>query len=854
MGSRNSSLSPALGVYTVAEQDPGPNYDLTGVDCEGGNATINGGKVTLDMNTPGLTAHCTFTNTQRSTVVVRKETLPDGDPQAFAYAVTGPAGAVPIPPLADGQTATIAYAKPGRWTLEEAVPSDWDLTDITCTSARGTSTYTPDLANDKATLDVAPGDTLSCVFNNSKHEHITIKKVTVPAGGTGFSFNNGAFTLDDGGIHTVNLNPGATYVATEDAPTLSAYALTDISCVDNQGGTSYQIDLSSRRVSFSGAAGLAASCTYTNTLLGAIVIEKVTQPALGDVFGFTDTISSPGSFSLSNGESKSFTNVAPGRYLVSEALPGGDVQLANIVCNDGSSATPSIANIAERAATINVDPGETVTCTYTNVRNDTVVIQKFTRPAGDGLTDFSFSSNLPGAGAFTLKDGNVRLVTGVTPGQTYTVAEADPTPGYDLVDVTCYDTDTGQVIQGDLSTRAASFTPQPGHTVYCSFINEKRGKIVVEKVVEPSPNSATFDFITDAGSPSSFTLGDGATQEFIELKPGRYTVEELASAPAYRLGSVTCTDSIGNGLASQGDAANRQAIVNLDPGETVTCRFLNAQNNTVIIQKFTDPPGDTQTTFAFTTNLPGGAFSLKDGEFHVVKNVPSSQLYTVTEGDPRPGYDLTALACFDTFTGAVVDGDHATRSITFTPQPGHVIYCAFGNTRRGSVTIAKQTTPASSASFTFLMTGPGGPYQRSVVAGSQQTIDNLLPGVYTVRESDPALAGYDLGSIQCTVSGSGGNLATVDLGLRTATIHLDPGENVTCTFQNVKRGSLTVVKQTVGGEGTFDFASQTLTPTDIQPGDFGQHRVTQLRRPGAGDLRRDGDDAGWLGSDQRNVQ
>ena len=49
--------------------------------------------------------------------------------------------------------------------------------------------------------------------------------------------------------------------------------------------------------------------------------------------------------------------------------------------------------------------------------------------------------------------------------------------------------------------------------------------------------------------------------------------------------------------------------------------------------------------------------------------------------------------------------------------------------------------------------------------------------------------------------------ATCDNGAAPAAIDLGAGENVSCTFTNTKRGSLTVVKQAMGGDGYFDFTS-----------------------------------------------
>ena len=61
------------------------------------------------------------------------------------------------------------------------------------------------------------------------------------------------------------------------------------------------------------------------------------------------------------------------------------------------------------------------------------------------------------------------------------------------------------------------------------------------------------------------------------------------------------------------------------------------------------------------------------------------------------------------------------------------------------------------------------------------------------------------------------------------------GESVTCTFTNVKRGSLTVVKKATGGDATFPFVSQALGNFSLSDGQRGG--AAELRQPGAGRLR-----------------
>ncbi len=111
-------------------------------------------------------------------------------------------------------------------------------------------------------------------------------------------------------------------------------------------------------------------------LTGSIVIVKETNPAGGLGFGFTHDIPPPDAFSLDDGQTMSFLDVVPGTYTVTESDPSPLTLLTALTCDDGGSTTPSTTSVGTRAATIEVDPGETVTCTWTNTATppaDTVI-------------------------------------------------------------------------------------------------------------------------------------------------------------------------------------------------------------------------------------------------------------------------------------------------------------------------------------------------------------------------------------------------------------------------------------------------------------------------------------------------
>ena len=141
-----------------------------------------------------------------------------------------------------------------------------------------------------------------------------------------------------------------------------------------------------------------------------------------------------------------------------------------------------------------VAAGETVTCTFNNVKRATVRVVKSTTPDGD-TTDFDFdpSSNLS-ADNFTRRDNQAAQEFSVEPGS-YTVTELAEA-GWDLTGIQCTDSDstgTGAV---------ATFVVAAGETVTCTFNNVKRGMVRVIKSTDPDGDTTEFDF-----DPSSQPVG-----------------------------------------------------------------------------------------------------------------------------------------------------------------------------------------------------------------------------------------------------------------------------------------------------------------------------------------------------------
>jgi hypothetical protein len=172
----------------------------------------------------------------------------------------------------------------------------------------------------------------------------------------------------------------------------------------------------------------------------------------------------------------------------------------------------------------------------------------------------------------------------------------------------------------------------------------------------------------------------------------------------------------------------------------------------------------------------------------------NNAVYTITESG-MGGFALTGLSCSSGGTGNV---GTATATITLTPANPNVT-CTYTNSQPGSIAITKNTV-GGDGTFGFTGTGTGiSPFSITTVgATGTQTFTGLGAGAYTITENLPA--GYDLTALSCS-----GGTASTDLATRTATITLGVGGSVLCTFTDTKRGSITTVKNTNGGDGTFNF-------------------------------------------------
>ena len=158
-----------------------------------------------------------------------------------------------------------------------------------------------------------------------------------------------------------------------------------------------------------------------------MIREATSPPEPADprtTFAYVATLPGSASFGLADGDELRETTDA-GEYLVDAAAQPGYV-LEAVDCDDGASATPSSGSAATARATVRLDEGETVTCTFRHRLLGTPVAA-FTATPLDGraplAVDFDASASTDDDGtiaAYAWDFGDGSSGTGKTASHTYT--------------------------------------------------------------------------------------------------------------------------------------------------------------------------------------------------------------------------------------------------------------------------------------------------------------------------------------------------------------------------------------------------------------------------------------------------
>jgi len=807
----SAAITAALvdaGVYNLSESGGPLHYTASSWSCvvNGGNPVI-GNSIELF---PEDVAVCTIVNDDDApSLKLVKHVINDDGGNTNASAWTLSAGANDV---TGSEVAVEATDQAGTYDLSESIVAGYENTSITCDNNPGVEV---------TSVTIGLGEIITCTFVNDDVAP-TLKLVktvvnddggsatqadfqakidggnvawdavnTLTAGNHNASevmnvsgYSASSWTGDcaaDGSI-TLSLDQDATcYITNDDQP---AY-ITVVKLVTNDnGGTAapdeFNLTLEGSSVS-SGVANKVAPGTYTagETLLSGYSFE-----------GYTGDCDGNGDVTVALGESKTCT------------LTNNDQQayitVVKVVNNThGGTATPNDFNLtlegnpATSGVAIPVNPGtytagetllsgytfdgfsgdcdsngdttvalgESKTCTLTNSDQQSYIIVDKTVINDNG------GSAAPNDFLLTV-DGNPvldEIAYPVNPG-TYTAGETQ-LPGY-----------TAGAWGGDCNVNA-SVTVALGETKTCTITNDDQQAYitVIKEVINDNGGTAGPDDFNLTLEGNSVTSGVA-----VPVNPGTYTAgETLVQGYAFDGFSGDCDQ-------------NGDTTVAL--GESKTCTLTNSDlPGHLIVHKVTDPADD-PTEFSVTlddTPISGSATralsTVSDVDYLV-----NAGTYNVSE-TPLAGWDETGNTCVDVVVAN-----------------GETEHCTITNTQRAHIIIIKDAVPNDPQDFTFNNDfGNGNPASfdldndgNNANTLSDRRDSEVLPGNYSVTEVP--VAGW-----------KSPKTATCDNQDDPSAITVGAGETVTCTFVNQKLATITLVKNTVGGDETFDFV---MTGVGMAPG------------------------------------
>ena len=398
------------------------------------------------------------------------------DSTAFPFTINDGAGFTPIPFSIIGSATSNRYSvATGTYSVKESIPGGWDLTDASCKNGGITNgTWSGDTVS---SVVVGASDNIICTFNDVKRGHLIVSKVTEPSSDTTTQFGvtaSGTGTISPPAIRTLTGNGSSTDYEVTPA-TYSVAESTIPTGWEQVTNTCQNVEV---------AAGATQACTITNRKKPELRVNKVLMPS-------SDT----GKFNL----------LINGTTYATDVGNGGTTgaQFANIGANTVAEVEGTGTNLSNYVTTYGGDcdgsgnvtlaAGENKTCTITNARRGTVIINK---TAINGNATFNYTASGDGLSNFnitTAGGSGSQQFANLAPGDK-TVTEGTLPDGWAFTELTCSDPDGGTTISGMM----ANIDLDPGETVECTYTNTNdiMPDITVTKTANPTEVSETGGNVT----------------------------------------------------------------------------------------------------------------------------------------------------------------------------------------------------------------------------------------------------------------------------------------------------------------------------------------------------------------------
>ncbi|MGI9405902.1 MAG: prealbumin-like fold domain-containing protein, partial [Hyphomicrobiaceae bacterium] len=788
------------GQLTITEAN-NPAFEFEGAICEGASdadevPAKRGVRLTV---TGGEDVTCTFTNNRLADpkVTIVKEVVDgnanrvSGEDGPFTFTIDiDRTQAVTSPPSiltsnGFGETEIITLPAAGKWVIAEQKAPGYTLTGLKCTDGNNNDlpagTYEADSNNVK--LNAEYGADYRCTFINRRTTaNLTLVKTTTGGRDGRFRFTGTDATAfpapqeittigGTGTFGTLTVNEGELTI-TEEAH--AAFAFDSATCT---GASNVRENEAERSVKLTVIGGQDVTCTFTN--------DAIPDPTLTIV---------------------KTTEGGDGRFrfrAVGSGLPQRDLP----VTTSGGRGTSRTVDIAGPNGLPRNTDGLPQNTTLRITENENDLIREGFETTGVSCVD---KNNLDTA-----------------------VSSAPVRPGRGRFD------------------KSIAFTPILGAAYECTFTNRKVAATLklVKNVVgddEPFPfefklNGRFFPDNLDRDFEREVTLRtSGGTNNIsgVRLGEGIFTItEEAITEGRFVLDTASCT-----GTEEKFDKNSRQITFNVSGGDDIVCTFTNTRvpdPTLTIVKNLFDAGGQTVTgprgAATFALKIAGGGNDDPSppsvstvngsGKTRAFKLVADQHVSISEDSDElrANGFASTDLTCLDTnlqnplrttFDVRNPPSVGDSHSVSFTPQYGGVYECTFANRRTtAGVTLVKRTTgPAgtdSDGTFSFSVTSG----EILLLSQEIKTSGNQgKTGKFTVNEGQLTIteapnAAFEFSGATC----EGASSVQVDPETRSVTLTVTGGVDVTCTFTNDRLAdpTLTIIKNTVGGEGIFGF---TVTP------------------------------------------
>ena len=401
-------------------------------------------------------------------------------------------------------------------------------------------------------------------------------------------------------------------------------------------------------------------------------------------------------------------------------------------------------------------------------------------------------------------------------------------------------------------------------TFTVTFANSDDEPITLDQIRDVLPAGFTYAAGTSVynGSPIGNPIVDSQTLTW----SGSFVVPALGSTTLVFHATLQANPSIGTydncAVAFIGSTQIDTTSDTTDDAPAcarVTVIAAPPAGGTIIIRKRAVGGGATF-NFTGTGGAPVGNFSIDASLGSGVQqftSVPAGGPYVITETVPG-GWTHTGINCtINPPTGGSVTLDLPSHSVSITIGSGTVaVDCQFTNLKLGSITIVKNAEPEVGQVFGFTTSGvapsafdltpPGTPQQVfSSLSQGTRLFTELVPPGWTLEDIECSIVTAGSNTTTFSFSGGPGGSSVFEPGDVTAEVALGPGDDVRCEFFNHQNGSIAIVKQSQGGDGTFTFSTGGSPVQLTTVGGTAQGTAFASTEPGTYSLAEQGTGVDW---------